>query len=74
MQKNKIIKPKELAEQLSISIATLYRWHANGTIPIEKIQVGPRSVGYRQSDVNAWINGDLDQNEAEIQTEEQGSN
>lgn len=54
-----IIKPKELAQICNISIATLYRWHREGEIPIKKIKLGPRSVGYRKSDVENWLDVDL---------------
>lgn len=55
-----LIRPKELCELLNISIPTLYRWEAEGRLPIPKIKFGPNCVGFRMSDVENWINGDLD--------------
>lgn len=62
-----LIRPKELCRLLGgIHLSTLYRWEAEGKIPIDKIKFGPRAVGYRKSDYLAWINGEL---EDEPQTE-----
>jgi len=51
----KIIRPKELCEMLSISIPTLYRWHAEDKFPVKKIKIGPNSVGYRLAEVEKWL-------------------
>lgn len=56
MKELQIIRPKQLCTILSISIPTLYRWHAEGKMPIEKIKFGPNCVGYRRSDVEKWLN------------------
>lgn len=50
-----IIRPKQLAKLLGISIPTLYRWDNLNQIPIEKIRIGPNVVGYRRSDVEEWL-------------------
>ena len=57
---NEIIRPRALCNMLSISIPTLYRWHAIGEVPIKKIRLGPGIVGYRRADVEAWMNGELE--------------
>jgi predicted DNA-binding transcriptional regulator AlpA len=31
-----------------------------GKLPIEKISFGPRAVGFRKTDVEKWINGELE--------------
>ena len=73
MTKKRVVSIQELATILNTSVPTLYRWHQNGDIPIEKRKFG-RSVGYLAKDVDAWLNGDLDQQETENTTEEKGSN
>ena len=50
-----ILRPKELCELLNISIQTLYRWHSEGHMPIEKVRFGKAAVGYRLSDVEKWL-------------------
>ncbi len=54
----RIIRVKELCSLLDISIATLYRWDAEGELPIEKIKFGPNCVGFRYKEVEKWLNGD----------------
>lgn len=51
-----IIRVKELCSLLKISVPTLYRWHANGDIPLKKIRFGKNIVGYRKADVENWLN------------------
>ncbi|MDZ7695311.1 MAG: helix-turn-helix domain-containing protein [Balneolaceae bacterium] len=60
MQELDIIRPKKLCSILDIHISTLYRWMDQDKLPIEKIQFGPRAVGFRKSDVEAWLNGELE--------------
>jgi excisionase family DNA binding protein len=55
MKDLQLIRPSELCDLLSISIATLYRWEAQGKLPIKKVKVGPGVVGFKKSDVEAWI-------------------
>jgi|AntRauTorcE11898_2_1112593.scaffolds.fasta_scaffold05917_4 predicted DNA-binding transcriptional regulator AlpA len=59
-----IIRPRQLAELLDVHLSTLYRWHDEDNIPIKKRQFGPKAVGYLQSDVEKWLNGDLKNGEA----------
>lgn len=65
MKDLQLIKPKKLASLLQVSVATIYRWHKEGKIPIQKVKIGPHAVGYRQGDVEAWINGELENEELE---------
>ena len=48
-----LYSPEQLAERLSIPLATLYRWNYLGTGPLP-LHVG-RHVRYRPSDVNIWL-------------------
>lgn len=59
MKDLQIIRPKKLCSLLKISLATLYRWEAEGELPIEKVKFGPNCVGFRQSDVEKWLAGEL---------------
>lgn len=49
----KILRPKQTAEILGISVATLYRWHERGILP-PKVNFGG-SVGYRSDQIEAFI-------------------
>ncbi len=52
---SKIIRPKELANMLSISISTLYRWESKGELP-SKIKLAGNAVGWLRSDIEEWLN------------------
>lgn len=49
-----IIRPAELARILSVSRATLWRMEKRGVLP-PKITISKRAVGWKQSDIEAWI-------------------
>jgi len=51
---SKIIRPKELANMLSISIPTLYRMQHEDKLP-PKIKMGSRAVGWLRSDIEEWL-------------------
>lgn len=53
------IRPKKAAQLLGIHLSTLYRWHEEGRVPIEKRELGPGTVGYNRDDFLAWMNGDV---------------
>lgn len=55
-----IIRPKKLCSILDIHISTLYRWMDEGKLPIKKISFGPRAVGFKRKDVEAWLSGELE--------------
>ena len=46
----KIIRLPELQAILGISRATAWRWEKMGWLP-KRIQLGPRSIGWRRSEV-----------------------
>lgn len=60
MENLDIIRPKKLCSILDIHISTLYRWMDENKLPIEKISFGPRAVGFRKSDVEKWLSGELE--------------
>ncbi|WP_085984720.1 AlpA family phage regulatory protein [Pseudomonas sp. GM21] len=49
-----MIRPKALATLLAISDVTLWRLSKRPDFP-QKIQISPRTVAYRRSDVDAWL-------------------
>lgn len=51
-----VLRRKQVAALLNISLATLWRWQAQGfprSVPLGP--PGSRCVGYRKSDVDAWM-------------------
>lgn len=62
MKNFQLIKPKELAARLCVSVATLYRWEAEGNLPVKKYKVGPNAVGFKESEVAEWLeNSEVEQ-------------
>lgn len=49
----KLLTPNELAEILTVPVATLYAWRYHGRGPIA-VRVG-RHLRYRQEDVDTWL-------------------
>lgn len=57
-----ILRPAEVCQILGgIHISTLYRWMDEGKFPLKKVQLGPRAVGFKKTDVEAYINGEFDE-------------
>ena len=52
---NSIVRPSELAEMLSVSKPTLWRWEQSGQLP-SRIHLAGRAVGWRYGDIVAWLN------------------
>lgn len=50
----KIVRPKELALYLSVSISTLWRIQKADDFP-KKIQLGPKAVGWDSISIDSWI-------------------
>jgi len=51
---SKIVRPKELANMLSISISTLYKMQDDGLLP-PKIKISSNAVGWLRSDIDDWL-------------------
>ena len=49
-----ILRLPEVIRQTGQSRSTIYRGVANGTFPAP-VALGPRAVGWRESDVLAWL-------------------
>lgn len=54
MKSLQIIRPKELAELLSVSQVTLWRMEKRGELPKRK-QISSRAVGWLESDIKEWL-------------------
>ncbi|MGF1768624.1 AlpA family phage regulatory protein [Enterovibrio makurazakiensis] len=51
---NRILRVKEISELLGLSKSTIWRMRREGLFPAP-LRLGPRAVGWRESDVTDWI-------------------
>ena len=51
---DRILRPRELADRIGLSLATLWRLRRRGDLP-EPIRLSPGCVGWRSSDIEAWL-------------------
>jgi len=51
-----VLAPEDVARTLKVATRTLDRWRISGEGP-PFVRVGPRKVGYRQADLEAWLDG-----------------
>lgn len=49
-----ILRLKEVQRRLSLSRSTIYSRMAAGDFP-PPIQLGPRAIGWRRADIDAWL-------------------
>ena len=54
MNNLKVIRTKDLLEQLNISRISLWRWSKEGKFP-QPLKVNGRAFGYRVQDVENWL-------------------
>ncbi len=54
MEIDRILRLSDLLQVTGMSSATLYRWIGEGQFP-GPLKLGPNSVGWRASAVQAWI-------------------
>lgn len=59
-----ILKLKEVVQKTSLCRATVYQMMAAGTFP-KSISLGPRSVGWIESEVEQWLQDRIDQRDQE---------
>ena len=57
-KQGQIARPKQAARMLSISVRHLYRLSREPDFP-KKIALSPRAVGWRTTDLEAWIDTKL---------------
>jgi len=55
-----LLTVKQVCKILNVSIATIYRWEAEGRLPFPKIKIGPSAVRFRKSDVLQHIETSLE--------------
>ncbi len=51
---NRILSEKTVCKQLGVSRVTLWRWENAGHMPRRR-QIGPRRVGWLESELEAWL-------------------
>ena len=51
---DRILRPRELADRIGLSLATLWRLRRRGDLP-EPIRLSPGCVGWRTSDIERWL-------------------
>ena len=49
-----IVRPKQLAELLSVSTVTIWRMEKRGDLPRRK-QISTRTVGWLESEIKEWL-------------------
>lgn len=49
-----VLSARDVAAVLGIGMSTLSRWRLDPTFPAP-IELGPRRVGWRREDLDAWI-------------------
>lgn len=49
-----IVRPKQLAQLLSVSTVTIWRMEKRGELPRRK-QISSRSVGWLESEIKEWL-------------------
>jgi len=54
-----LLTVKEVCKILNVSVATIYRWEAEGNLPFPKLKIGPSAVRFRKSDVYDHIEGSV---------------
>ena len=65
-----LIRPRDLARELSIPLSTLYRWiDEDPTFP-PRVRIGPRSVAFRKADVEKWLQARTEKKEKPEKTSE----
>ncbi len=53
---DRIIRPRELADKIGLSLATIWRLRKRGDLP-EPIRLSPGAVGWRLSAIDSWLAG-----------------
>jgi prophage regulatory protein len=54
IQNDRIIRLPEVKDRTGASETSIWRWEQDETFP-KRIKIGARMVGWRLSEVNAWI-------------------
>lgn len=52
--KTQYLRPKDLANQLGISVSSLWRWARTGKIP-KPIKLSERVTAWSSTEINSWL-------------------
>ena len=58
-----LIRPTDLARELSVPISTLYRWIDEDPDFPPRVRIGPRTVGFRRQQVERWLESRTEEKE-----------
>ena len=50
-----LLTEQAAAKALNVSVRTLARWRATGSVPLPYCRIGLRRVGYRAEDVDSYL-------------------
>lgn len=54
MKNDRIVRLPEALQMTGVTAMTLWRWERDKKFP-KRIHLGPRAIGWRLSDLQAWI-------------------
>ena len=61
---SKILKVKEVAEELNVSVQQIYKLVSKGRFP-KPIKLGERGSGWLTSEIDAWLQSRVNQRDEE---------
>ena len=61
---SKILKAKQVAEEINVSVPQVYKLASKGTFP-KPIKLGERGSGWLTSEIDAWLQSRVDQRDEE---------
>ena len=50
-----ILRRPDVEAVTGLSRSTIYKWMDEGSFP-KPVKLGPRAVGWREADINDWLN------------------
>ena len=50
-----ILRRPDVQAVTGLSRSTIYKWMNEGSFP-KPVKLGPRAVGWREADINDWLN------------------
>jgi prophage regulatory protein len=62
-----LIRPQDLANRLGIGLSTLYDRMKRPDFP-RKVQISTQAVGFRESEIIAWMEANTEKKEPQTQT------
>ena len=65
MYKSKVLKAKQVAEEINVSVPQVYKLASKGTFP-KPIKLGERGSGWLTSEIEAWLQSKVDARDEEV--------